>query len=229
MKTSIFNLIVLDESGSMDCIRKQTIMGCNEVLNTIKVAQNEHKETQDHYVSVYAFQSDGAPSRYLIQNESPDKVKHITKNDYKPCGCTPLYDAIGITVNSLREIVKTHKHAIGSVTIITDGMENSSKEYNHKQVSEMIKQLKEAGWNFNFIGANIDVEKVSRSMNINNSMEFEQNCEGTRAMFEKEKKSRSRWFHRVEECVSCMFEDTSDEEFARNMSETTKGYYNEDK
>ena len=150
MKTSIFNLIVLDESGSMDCIRKQTIMGCNEVLNTIKVAQNEHKETQDHYVSVYAFQSDGAPSRYLIQNESPDKVKHITKNDYKPCGCTPLYDAIGITVNSLREIVKTHKHAIGSVTIITDGMENSSKEYNHKQVSEMIKQLKEAGWNFNF-------------------------------------------------------------------------------
>lgn len=52
----------------------------------------------------------------------------------------------------------------------------------------MIKQLKEAGWNFNFIGANIDVEKVSRSMNIDNSMEFEQSCEGTRAMFEKEKK-----------------------------------------
>ena len=47
-----------------------------------------------------------------------------------------------------------------------------------------------------------------------------------KSMFEKEKKSRSRWFHRVEECVSCMFEDTSDEEFARNMSETTKGYYN---
>ena len=66
-------------------------------------------------------------------------------------------------------------------------------------------------------------------MNIDNSMEFEQNCEGTRAMFEKEKKSRSRWFHRVEECVSSMFEETSDEEFARNMSETSKGYYNEDK
>lgn len=212
----------------MDCIRKQTIMGCNEVLNTIKVAHNEHAETQSHFVSIYAFQSDGAPSRYLIQNESPDKVKHITENDYQPCGCTPLYDAIGVTVNSLRELVRTHEHAIGSITIITDGMENSSKEYSHKQIADMIKQLKESGWNFNFIGANIDVEKVSRSINIDNALEFEQSCEGTRAMFTKENKSRARWFNKLSETVSCLREDVSDDEFSASMSKTSKGYFDED-
>lgn len=229
MKTSIFNLVILDESGSMDCIRKQTIMGCNEVINTIKVAQTEHAETQDHFVSIYAFQSDGAPSRYLVQNESPEKVNHITENDYTPCGCTPLYDAIGVTVNSLREIVKTHEHAIGSVTIITDGMENSSKEYTHKQVSDMIEQLKKEGWNFNFIGTNIDVEKVSRSMNIDNAMAFDQTCEGTHAMFTRETSSRRRWFSRVNSILSCMDENESDETFAQRMSESSKDYFDEDK
>lgn len=47
MKTTIFNLIILDESGSMDCICKQTIMGCNEVINTVKMAQKEHGDAQN--------------------------------------------------------------------------------------------------------------------------------------------------------------------------------------
>lgn len=228
MKTSIFNLIILDESGSMSCIRKQTILGCNEVINTIKVAQTEHADTQNHFVSIYAFQSGGTPSRYLIKNESPEKVCHITETDYTPCGCTPLYDAVGITVNSLREIVRTHEHAIGSVTIITDGMENSSKEYSHKQVSDMIEQLKKDGWNFSFIGANIDVEKVSRSMNIDNAMAFEQTNEGTCAMFERERYCRRSWFSRVNDCLKGMDSDTTDEEFAQRLGNTSKDYFNKD-
>lgn len=228
MKTTIFNLIILDESGSMEGIRNQTIAGCNEVINTIKHAQKEHADTQKHFISIYAFQSGGNPSRYLIKNEAPDSTNHITETDYAPCGCTPLYDAIGVTVNSLREVVKTHEHAIGSVTIITDGMENSSKEYNHHQVSNMIKELKEMGWNFNFIGANIDVMKVSRSMNIDNALAFEHTQVGTTIMFEKDRRSRERWFDRIDDYIANISAETDDAEFKSRMRETSEGYFDED-
>lgn len=182
-------------------------------------------------MSIYAFQSGGAPSRYLIKNETADKVEHITDKDYAPCGCTPLYDAIGVTVNTLREIVKTHENAIGSVTIITDGMENSSQEYSHKQVADLIENLKKEGWNFNFIGANIDAEAVSRSMNIDNAMAFEQSVEGTHAMFSRERKSRGRWYSRITEAMNCMSEDmmADEESFKSAMRKTSENYFEEDK
>lgn len=224
MKTKIFNLIILDESGSMDCIRKQTISGCNEILNTIRSAQSEYKDTQDHYVSIYVFQSGGVPSRYLIENQSPEKVANIDERDYEPCGCTPLLDAIGFTVNSLRKITKTHDHAIGSVTIITDGMENSSREYTWRQISDLIDKLKGQGWNFNFIGANIDVEKVSRDMHIDNAMAFEQTNEGTNAMFEKERSCRRDWCKRVDESIGCLDGD-SDEDLYKALRKASKGYF----
>lgn len=229
LKTTIFNLIILDESGSMGCIRKQTIMGCNEVLNTIKSAQAEHADTQNHSVSIYAFQSGGsAPSRYLIQNATPDNVAPITEKDYEPYGCTPLYDALGFTINGLRKIVRTHERAIGSVTIITDGMENSSHEYKHKQIADLIEELKKEGWNFNFIGANIDVEEVSHSLNIDNSMAFEQSVEGTKAMFAREHSSRRRYYERVSK-VSMMLREDPEADFCEAMEDTSKDYFEEEK
>ena len=57
MKTEIYNLIVLDESGSMGCVRNQTISGCNETINTIRAAQEKYADTQEHFVSIYAFQT----------------------------------------------------------------------------------------------------------------------------------------------------------------------------
>ena len=62
--SEIYNLIILDESGSMSCVWEQTISGCNETINTIKAAQNKFAENQKHFVSIYAFQSAGnRPSR----------------------------------------------------------------------------------------------------------------------------------------------------------------------
>ena len=72
MKTEIYNLIILDESGSMDCVKKQTISGCNETINTIRMAQEKYADTQLHYVSIFAFQSGSVPSRYIIKNEPID-------------------------------------------------------------------------------------------------------------------------------------------------------------
>ncbi len=202
MKTDIYNLIILDESGSMGCVKKQTISGCNETINTIRAAQKQYVETQNHYVSIYAFQSNPeVPSRYLIKNLPVEKVNHIDGHSYNPYGCTPLYDAIGSTLVDLQATVKARELAIGSVTIITDGMENASEYYSHSQVADMISKLKEIGWNFNFIGANIDVERTAASLNIDNHLEFEQDEAGTDKMFERERKARGRYYGTIHYCM----------------------------
>ncbi len=67
MKSQIFNLIILDESGSMSFVTRQTINGCNETLETISAVQEKFAETQEHVVSIYAFEDGRRPSRYIIK------------------------------------------------------------------------------------------------------------------------------------------------------------------
>lgn len=197
-KLSIYNLIILDESGSMQPVRKQTISGCNETINVIKAAQKEFSETQKHYASIYAFQKGGGvPSRYIIKNVPAEAVEHITEHDYEPYGNTNLNDAVGATLTELKSSCKKEQAAIGSVTIITDGYENASEEYTTAQVARMIEELKELGWSFNFIGANIDVVKTAKSYNIDNHLEFMQDEAGTEKMFAREHHSRMNYYGRV--------------------------------
>lgn len=237
MKTEIYNLIILDESGSMNGVRTQTISGCNETINTIRAAQDKFAETQNHFVSIFAFQSDGnLPSRYIIKNTPVAEVKHITGEQYVPFGCTPLYDAVGATLTDLKAVTKDHKLAIGSVTIITDGMENSSQNYTCQKVAKMIEALKELGWSFNFIGANIDVQATAQSLNIDNSMEFRQDAEGTAEMFAKESRSRMGWLGRTHAAMGAIgasagkplsIEDI--EAFKSNMREAAENYFDDER
>ena len=224
--TEMYNLIILDESGSMSCVCRQTISGCNETINTIKAAQTQFADNQKHYVSIYAFQSSGnRPSRYLIKNQPIDEVKHITDKDYEPYGCTPLNDAVGMTLADLKATCASKPNAIGSVTIITDGMENSSTEYSTSQVAKMIEQLKEMGWSFNFIGANIDVQATAASYNIENSLSFMQDEEGTNGMWETERSSRMRYYNRVSNSNRnfAMFADRMS--YEETMKQAAKGYF----
>lgn len=187
-KTTVFNLIILDESGSMCGCTNATISGCNETIYAAKNIQKKHGDSQRSFMSIYAFQSGGPrPSRYIIKNADVNTVVPITQKDYEPNGCTPLLDAIGSTLVDLKEIASTHADSMGIVTIITDGYENSSEHYNYDQIKSLISQLKELGWTFNFIGANIDVMKVSRAMAIDNAMSFENDEDGTGAMWTKYK------------------------------------------
>ncbi|MCD8209928.1 MAG: hypothetical protein LUC37_00125 [Prevotella sp.] len=198
MKTEIYNLIILDESGSMRGVKKQTITGCNETINTIRSSQEEYKDSQTHYVSIFAFQDRGRrPSRYLIKNAPIEKVEYINDDLYQPWGNTPLYDAVGSTLVDLNAVVNQKKFAIGSITIITDGYENASRHYTREKVAKMIDSLKEIGWNFNFIGANIDVEEVSASLNIDNSLAYSQSDEGTKEMFSRHSSGKRRYYERI--------------------------------
>lgn len=80
------------------------------------------------------------------------------------------------------------------VTIITDGYENSSREYDLKTVKKLIEQLKESDWTFTFIGTdNLDVEGMARELNIGSNLSFTQDEAGTAKMFEAEHQARMNW------------------------------------
>lgn len=121
--STIYNLIILDESGSMDCVWEQTISGCNETINTIKATQKKFAASQKHFISIYAFQAGTISSRYIIKNIPADEVQHISTKDYEPNGLTNLNDAVGATLTDLKHTCQSKQDAIGSITIITDGME----------------------------------------------------------------------------------------------------------
>lgn len=114
-----YNLIILDESGSMLGVRHQTISGCNETLNSIRNTAKEQPDNKQ-YVSIFCF--DNTNSRYIFQNVPVEDTRDLTTADYSPNSCTPLYDAIGYTVTQLRRLiaesgsVAVHPiHAISSI------------------------------------------------------------------------------------------------------------------
>lgn len=181
-----YNLIILDESGSMSCVRSQTISGCNETLNSIRNTAKEQPELKQ-FVSIFCF--DNTNSRYIFQDVPVEKTRDLTPKDYCPNSCTPLYDAIGYTVSQLRKAIN-NTESVGVVTIITDGYENASRRWNHQSVVELIDSLKKKGWVFTFIGANIDVKETAGNLGIDSYVEFEQTDLGMSEMFEQERRSR---------------------------------------
>lgn len=184
-KTTVFNLIILDESGSMQALTEQTVSGCNETLNVIRSLEKKHGETQRNLVSIYLFQSNpNNPSHYICKNVPIGKVGDIGNESYRPWGGTPLLDAVGSTLVDLRAVASTHEDSTGVVTIITDGMENSSTQFSYEMVAKLISEMKEMGWTFNFIGANIDVDAVANKMHIDNSRAFEASRKGTKDMWD---------------------------------------------
>ena len=189
MEKKIYNLIILDESGSMQYIKSQAITGLNETLQTIKSAQ-EKFENQSHYVTLVSFNTNRVKTIYDC---SPaNRIQDLCHNDYQPSAGTPLYDAMGISLTKLRAEVKDEDNVL--VTIITDGYENASREYSGNAIADLVDELKTKGWIFAYIGANQDVEKVAASMGIRNSLCFEATPEGTKEMFKMESESRNELF-----------------------------------
>lgn len=116
----VHNLIILDESGSMQSIYQPALTGVKETLQTIRESQKEHKD-QTHFVSLIAF--DSGHYNQIYCNAPAEKAIDITQEQYRPGGCTPLYDAMGRSMNVLRPNVV--KGDVVLVTVITDGYENA--------------------------------------------------------------------------------------------------------
>jgi Mg-chelatase subunit ChlD len=202
MKTKIYNLIILDESGSMDSIKRETINGFNETNQTIKAAQKEH-ENQEHFVTLVTF--NGAGIKTIYDKVSSNKIKELNATKYKPDCSTPLYDAIGMSVTNLKHFLSDQTDCTVLVTIITDGEENASKEYKGELIQEMIDELKLKGWIFTYIGANHDVEKFAMSISIESFLEYASDSVGTTEMNHKNCKTRKRAYNRLSHGFASQF------------------------
>ena len=206
MKTRIFNLIIIDESGSMQSIKKAAIDSVNETIQTIRSAQKKH-EDQEHYVSLVTFNDD---VKTVYECGAVNEVKELTAETYRPDCCTALYDAMGISLNALRKKVAEDDKVL--VTIVTDGYENASKEYDGKAIKALVDELKAKDWIFAYIGANQDVEAVAATISITNVMQFEATPLGTAVMGARVGSARTRLFDRIADlgCNFCAAEANED-------------------
>lgn len=189
----VFNLLIVDESGSMSVIERQALAGINETLSTIKKMQHIHKDL-DQRVTLLTF--DSARTNFIYDNVSGWKIHQLRPQDYNPGGCTPLYDAIGRGISRINAQVSDGDSVL--VTIITDGEENSSTEYRLYMIKNLIEKLKKQNWTFTFIGTdNLDVEGMAGEMGIDNHLEFKQDEAGTREMFACENRVRACFYEDV--------------------------------
>ena len=198
-KTSIYNVVILDRSGSMEDIKSEAINGYNETLQAIVSAQAKHADTQQHFVTLVTFDSDSTDTVY--DRVPCAEAAKLTAETYQPGSLTPLYDAMGTTLSKFRNALKAEKATDykALVTIITDGQENASKEYGGKQIHRMVTELKEKGWVFAYIGANQNVEETAKTIAVTNIMTFEASKSGTARMFKKAQMQQARFFDRIAE------------------------------
>ena len=194
-KTQVFNVIILDKSGSMESIRQAAIDGFNETLSGIKKAQEKFADTQEHFVTLLTFCS--CERKYVFDKIPVSETRSLRIEDYEPCCCTPLYDAMGFTLTAMRNQVKDIEDSVVVVTIITDGLENASKEYTGTAVKQLVEKLKGEGWTFTYMGANQDSVEIAFNLSIRNARNFDYSSAGTMKGMAKDSSTRMNFYSRL--------------------------------
>ena len=223
-KARIYNLIIVDESGSMSHLRESTLSGINETIGTIHSAQEEFAATQTHTLTLVTFDSgSNRPDvRTMIDNQPISEVKEF--KDYMPNGCTPLYDAMGQSLTHLHDRIKDDKDATAVVTVLTDGLENASREWDAAGLRRLIEQLKSEGWSFAYMGSAHNVKEVTDLLSIENVVEFSHNNLGAGNAWGRERSSRRAYYEKMNR----MYEEDrsmSREEMLERKRQYAKEYY----
>lgn len=183
MKKNLTEIVfILDRSGSMSGLEADTIGGFNSMIEKQKNAEGEA------LISTVLFDN---TSEVIHDRVSVQSIKPMTRDDYTVRGCTALLDAIG---GAIHHIGNVHKYARAEdvpehtlFVITTDGMENASHRYSSEKVKKMIERQKEKyGWEFLFLGANIDAVETARHFGISEdrAVNYHSDSEGTQLNYE---------------------------------------------
>ena len=183
MKKNVTELVmILDRSGSMGGLESDTIGGYNSML------KKQREEDGEVLVSTVLFDD---RSEVLYDRVPLEKMPQMTEKEYYVRGCTALLDAVG---GAIRHIGNVHKYAREEdrpektiFVITTDGLENASREYSYGRVKKMVEQQKEKyGWEFLFLGANIDaIETAGRfGISADRAANYNSDREGTALNYE---------------------------------------------
>jgi Mg-chelatase subunit ChlD len=197
--SAAYNLIVLDESGSMEAIKKATLTGFREIVQTILGTQQQFPE-QSQYVTLVTF--NGLGIKTLIDNKPAQELADLPELHYQPDASTPLYDALGKSLLRLELQTEKENNPTVLVSVLTDGEENASREFSGAAVKAIIERLRSRGWTFTYMGSNHDVEKAAASVGINNTVSFKHDERGTQELFEKDRKGRMAYYFKKSQGMS---------------------------
>lgn len=154
-------VFILDASGSMGGLEDDTIGGFNTMIDENRELPGEAK------VSVVTFNNH---SRVLLDRVDIDEVPRLTRKKYRCSGCTALLDAVGGAIEHIDLVQRVQPKGYEAQKVLfaitTDGMENASRRYTYSRVKHLIERHREMGWEFIFIGANIDVEAEADRLGI---------------------------------------------------------------
>jgi len=207
MKKNLTELVfILDRSGSMSGLEADTIGGFNSMIERQKEADGEV------LVSTVLFDDE---SRVVHDRVDIRRIEPMTRKDYYVGGCTALLDAVGGAVHHIGNIHKyarsedVPEHTIFVIT--TDGMENASHRYSADEVKRMIERQKaKYGWEFIFLGANIDAVSAAARIGIDRSRAatYRSDSEGTRTNYRV-----------VSDAVHSLRKSRLDDDWAREIEE----------
>ena len=151
-----------------DCI-DDTIAGFNHQLSVLKDLEKEHSD-MEFLCSISLFNTE---MDNVISMQKPLLANKLTEANYIPSGGTALYDAIGLSLQRIERVIGADiekDEASVVVLIMTDGHENSSRMFSHREIAEMVKRLeKTEKWTFNFLGADIDASRAAEQVSINST------------------------------------------------------------
>ncbi|HUY08943.1 MAG TPA: vWA domain-containing protein [Candidatus Dormibacteraeota bacterium] len=156
-------VFVLDRTGSMQSCYDATISGFNEFLH----AQQKEKAGEASMTLVQFDRHADEPTcqtRYQATKLSRIADLGSRQNRYQPRGTTPLFDAVGETIAATDQVSDRYDHVL--FIIQTDGMENASREYTQQQVFQMVGARRERGWDFIFLGADVDAYQLGGALNV---------------------------------------------------------------
>ncbi len=180
MKKGLTELVfILDRSGSMHGLEHDTIGGFNSMLEKQKKQAVEEAGQVEVTTVLFDDKYERIHDRFPI-----DAVKPLTGKEYYVRGCTALLDAVGRTIDHLKNVQdhlpEDYRAEKVIFVITTDGLENSSREYSYARLKQMIGQQKELGWDFIFLGANIDAVAEAGKFGIgaDRAVEFVNDSEG---------------------------------------------------
>lgn len=189
---TVYNLLLLDESFSMAVVRETTIQGVNDLVHTLQGLACEFPHNKQ-LLSLTTFNGHGIHEKWVLQDVTT--LPPLTLDDFNPSSLTPLLDAMGQSLQHLRQVLAASGTATDPVlvTVLTDGEENASQTYSRPQIRDLVDQLKQQGWTFTYIGANHDIELAAEGLAIDNTLGFVQSSGQMAAMFAQERLARCRY------------------------------------
>ena len=163
MKNTVHYALILDQSGSMESLKQVTISSYNEQIDSIRSLMQKHPESE---VKVTLCVFNDEPELRMVA-AGIDEVVKLNRRNYRPNSCTALYDAMGITMLRMQEVIGPDDKVF--LAIFTDGYENASHHYSLADVVHKLDAAREKGWNIRFYCNSLDLEHFRKGLHLNES------------------------------------------------------------